>query len=71
MECPKRRDRHALLVAVLDDLAAFVPGIDRFAVLVALAALENLINVCRWRVVLEKLVVLVIVRLAVEENRLM
>ena len=67
---PNIGDGHALLVAVVDDLAVFIAGIDGFAMLVALSALENLINIRRGRIVVEKLVVLVSVGLAVKENGL-
>ena len=57
-------------MAVGNHVAFAVAGIDRLAVLIALTALENLVHIRRGRVVVEKLVVLVSVRLAVEENGL-
>ena len=55
-------------MSVVDDPAILVASIDGFSVFIALTPLENLVNVGRGRIAVEKLMILIMGRLAVEEN---
>ena len=58
-------------MSIVNDLPGGVAIVDGFPVFIAATALQNLVDVCGRRIVLEQLVVLVAVRLAVEKDRLM